>query len=219
MQLAPPRCRTPCRQCCFSRCWRVVCRPTPSPPRRRVHLMRAEAADGGLARRQTCRVLVLDSAVVPLGQARDGHPQCCVSVDGLAVAALLLRSTCAGTSGRSRRSPSRLQRPQRFQRPIMHLQHGWADSFASITGQSSARCQLCRCAQRCKPHRASRVRRVQHLPVIANCGFSTGSLFHIVCRFSWPHCCDLAATVVTVSRPPQRANPISRCDSPGWCHT
>ena len=40
--------------------------------------------------------------------------QCSVSADGLADAALL-RSTCAGTSGQSRRPPSRLQRPQRCQ--------------------------------------------------------------------------------------------------------
>ena len=32
-----------------------------------VHLMRVEAADGGLARRQTCRVLVLVSAAGPAG--------------------------------------------------------------------------------------------------------------------------------------------------------
>ena len=62
-----------------------------------VHLMRVDAANGGLARRQTCRVLVLVSAAGLAGAgARRAHERCCVSVDGLADAALLLRSTCAG---------------------------------------------------------------------------------------------------------------------------
>ena len=56
-----------------------------------VHLMRVDAADGGLALRQTCRVLVLVSVVGPAGAGAMFRER-----RRLADAAPLLRSTCAG---------------------------------------------------------------------------------------------------------------------------
>ena len=90
-----------------------------------VHLMRVDAADGGLARRQTCRVLVLVSAA---GLAGAGARRAPAMLRERRSTGWQTRRRCSealaracGASGRSRRSPSRLQRPQRFQWQMMNL--------------------------------------------------------------------------------------------------